>query len=105
MKKDAIHQPVITCTVGRRLGLSAGDKVIISNDGYCTAYKWDPEEGSPYSGVVDPFIEEDVAYGEPVRIFIAPGLVTDLTHSFTTPWDTDTTDITQEYYDECRGCD
>lgn len=100
-KKDAIHQPIIICRVGRKTGLTPGQKVTVSPVGFF-AYS---VEDSNYHGIVDPFLEEDAIFGEAVRVFIKPGIVTDLTHSFSTPWDTDTTDLSPEYYDECRGCD
>lgn len=100
-KKDAIHQPIIICKVGRKAGLTPGQKVVISPVGFL-AYSVDD---SNYHGIVDPFLVEDAVLGEAVRIFIKPGIVTDLTHSFSTPWDEDNSDDHQFHYDECRGCD
>lgn len=97
--RDAIHVPVIVCQCSSGVTLHPGQKVRFRT-GHCVT---PDEEGI---GIVDPFLTEPIK-GCSVffNVFINPGSVTQLTHS----WECDHTPSVEQasYEDEdygCRGC-
>lgn len=100
-KKDAIHVPVVA-VVAREL-LAPGEAVVIQ-DNY--ANKAVVGEST---GIVDPFLKEDVQTGGRFWLFLQPGSVEDLRHEWSTPTFPDNKkELTQDdvdwLEDSCRGC-
>lgn len=102
-KRDAIHVAVTPATAGERL--EPGDWVTLDRN-HC-AWKRLGRGNTPV-GIVDPFLKNDVQYGEKFWLFVTPGTVRNLRHS----WDHDyvpdeeaASPAVDEYEDDgCRGC-
>jgi len=74
---DAAHTPVVSVKAGGPL--KAGDNVSITNG---IAFFRSKEFQSRAEGVVNPFLGEDVKYGELVWILVNPQNITNVRHSW-----------------------
>ncbi len=76
--RDAIHVAIAPVEAAERL--SPGDHVALTTDDGRAC--WTVERGV---GIVDPFLLGDVREGERFYIFLYPGTVTSIRHSWTHP--------------------
>lgn len=98
-KKDAIHVPVVS--VVARETFSPGEAVVVQDNFANKAVVGKP------TGIVDPFLNEDVQKGDRFWLFLQPGSVNDLRHEWDTPEFPDVAESKefQDYLDDsCRGC-
>ncbi len=75
--RDAIHVAIAPVEAAERL--SPGDHVALDDSGNAV---WTVERGV---GIVDPFLLGDVREGERFYVFLYPGTVTSIRHSWSHP--------------------
>lgn len=99
--KDAIHLAVYVATAGELL--KPGDTVTVSEIG--KAYK---TVNNPV-GIVDPFMNRNIFYGENFYVLVMPKTTSNLRHSWDHPTLPSFTKEPYDYrddddYNECRFC-
>jgi hypothetical protein len=108
--RDAIHVAVVQ--VIAKEPLKAGQRVGIIGisyyrNGEYIPSAWSTENCGLYHGIVSPFIDPDltITNGDVFWVIMKPSSVTDLRHAWShasLPEDSSTN--TDDYDDECRGC-
>lgn len=79
-QRDAVHMAYVVAQCNMGLEITPGESVQFVNESATLVKPCLPDDSR--HGVADPFLIEDIAGGELFRVFLKPGLSTNVRHQF-----------------------